>query len=168
MLLGCTFSYIQPRSSLVIFLTYSAMKWSLEAATATWSNFTIYFWEFWIKLVPQRYSPFFRASPSILEWTTASWLEVTLFQWGRRVWRPCIKYLTGHRLQGEGEENIVRFVLCWRVKYLIFSFTSVLQAFALCWRSGRFSTEAKSGKNVLFLLEHRIPTYARQLCLTLP
>ena len=43
---------------------------------------------------------------------------MTLFPWGRRVWQPCIKYLTGHRLQGEGEENIVRFVLCWRVKYL--------------------------------------------------
>lgn len=73
-----------------------------------------------IEEVSKRYLPFFRASPSILGWTTAFWLEVTLFPWGRKVWRPCIKYLTGHRLQGEGEEKIVRFVLWLWVKYLIF------------------------------------------------
>lgn len=73
-----------------------------------------------IEEVSKRYLPFFRASPSILGWTTALWPEVTLFPWGRKVWPPCIKYLTGHRLQGEGEEKIVRFVLWLWAKYLIF------------------------------------------------
>lgn len=69
---------------------------------------------------------FFRASPSILGWTTASWLEVTLFPWGRRVWRPCIKYLTGHRLQGEGEEKFRSFCPVFDSQIPYFSFTSVL------------------------------------------
>lgn len=103
-------------------------KWSLGSATATWKQFYSLSLRVFNRTSVSRYSPFFffRASPSILGWTTASWLEVTLFPWGRRVWRPCIKYLTGHRLQGEGEEKFRSFCPVFDSQIPYFSFTSVL------------------------------------------
>ena len=169
MFLGCTFSYIQPPSSVVIFLTYPAIKWSLRAATATWKQFYSLFLRVLNQTSSSKVLSVFQslAKHSGMDYGIMTGGDIVPM--GKEGVTAMHKVFDWAQTSRRGWEKIVRFVLCLLVKYHIFSFISVLQAFALCWRSGRFFTETKSGKTVMFFTsEHRISTYARQLCLTLP